>query len=360
MHSVMPILHVTHSTLNVGAAPLPGFHVALPWLEQVGSSFCSIRCFPRLSSCLALWWTKPLPKLAPSNGTLASWTLLRVGRVIVLTLIPFGTFASEACRPLSKHVKSIQVLFDLHLGIPSCGDAAARSACGKWALWGSAWASPLLPFRLQFPELPKLTSFASVLGEIKWASWRSFTCRDQSAFKSQILFAAGRPSFRFSGQALGTSRRLSNSFYRSWGGTRFDGMFFKEKKRLRLPAVRPNGAHPIKNLKKGLASSMLTPQNATPETNKLCGSLWTSRPSLAPPLLGGQNQRYATWPRTKAKGWRGQSAWPSSLSPRSVSNRSSLSSCCPICIPCCSTSEWCCLVLPGSVKRPSWSSWPWP
>ena len=57
------------------------------------------------------------------------------------------------------------------------------------------------------------------------------------------------------------------------GGTRFDGMFFKEKKRLRLPAVRPNGAHPIKNLKKGLASSMLTPQNATPETNKLCGSL---------------------------------------------------------------------------------------
>ena len=38
--------------------------------------------------------------------------------------IPYGTFTTEACRPLSKGIKSIQLLFDVHLNIPSCGDAA--------------------------------------------------------------------------------------------------------------------------------------------------------------------------------------------------------------------------------------------
>ena len=38
--------------------------------------------------------------------------------------IPYGTFTTEACRLLSKGIKSIQLLFDVHLNIPSCGDAA--------------------------------------------------------------------------------------------------------------------------------------------------------------------------------------------------------------------------------------------
>ena len=38
--------------------------------------------------------------------------------------IPYGTFTTEACRPLSKGIKSIELLFDVHLDIPSCGDAA--------------------------------------------------------------------------------------------------------------------------------------------------------------------------------------------------------------------------------------------
>ena len=42
--------------------------------------------------------------------------------------VPFGTFTAEACRPLSKAIKSIQTVFDAHLGVRSCGDAADLGA----------------------------------------------------------------------------------------------------------------------------------------------------------------------------------------------------------------------------------------
>ena len=39
--------------------------------------------------------------------------------------IALSDFADNACRPCSRAVKSITLLFDIHLGIENCGEPAA-------------------------------------------------------------------------------------------------------------------------------------------------------------------------------------------------------------------------------------------
>ena len=185
--------------------------------------------------------------------------------------IPFGTFASEACRPLSKHVKSIQVLFDLHLGIPSCGDAAEL---GQLVASGRYEDLPQpLAFQASVPRTSKVDFLRISLGRNQVSILKVLYLPRPVSFQVANSLCSGEafvPVFR---PGPWNIKKAVQFLLSKLGGYQVRWHVLQEKKRLRLPAVRPNGAHPIKNLKKGLASSMLTPQNATPETNKLCGSL---------------------------------------------------------------------------------------
>lgn len=65
-----------------------------------------------------------IAEVGAKQWQLSSLDIAVRGQIDCADPILFGTFTSEARRPLPKHVRSIQVLFGLHLGIPSRGDAA--------------------------------------------------------------------------------------------------------------------------------------------------------------------------------------------------------------------------------------------
>lgn len=68
--------------------------------------------------------------------------------------IPMSRFVEEACRKLAKGVKSIQVLFDVHLGIASCGEA---SGIGRLMATASYENLPEpIKFRAQVPDNSKV------------------------------------------------------------------------------------------------------------------------------------------------------------------------------------------------------------
>ena len=80
--------------------------------------------------------------------------------------ITLSDFIDGACRPLAKGIKSIHVLFNAHLGIPSCGDAQKLGD----TVSGCRFAD--LPLPLSFKvEVPRQTKMDFISHELQNGSF---------------------------------------------------------------------------------------------------------------------------------------------------------------------------------------------
>eukprot|EP00438_Fugacium_kawagutii_P018364 Skav210909 [mRNA] locus=scaffold15:130393:132312:+ [translate_table: standard] len=103
-----------------------------------------------------------LAEVGPKQLNVQKLQVATSGHVDCPEPISLDTFTSDACRPLSKSIKSIALLFDVHLGIPSCGDAAVLGEIAAKEQYDDL--PPPIAFQAKVPESSKVELFICDLG----------------------------------------------------------------------------------------------------------------------------------------------------------------------------------------------------